>query len=176
MRFTVHETVPFAPERVFTAERDELAAIVPFLSDVEGVTLRSEVTGADGDAVQVHRWLGSPRALPVFVRPMVRPELLMWDQTTRWSAGTLTATWSIVVPAMGDAVEARGTRTYQLQGRGTGCAVVVEGDITFRTAAPGAMGVPPTAAPFVERFVVGLVVPMVGRTTVAVGRYLERKR
>lgn len=171
MRFTVREKVPFAPERVFAAERDELDAIVPFLIDVERVTLRSASTSAEGDPVQVHRWTGAARSLPAFVRPMVRPELLTWEQTTLWSASTLTATWSIAVPAMGDAVEARGTRLYRLD-EARACAVVVDGEITFR-GTPG--GAPPSAAPFVERFVVGLVVPMVGRTTVAVGRYLEQQ-
>lgn len=172
MRFTVRESVPFPPARVFAAERDELDAIVPFLPDVQRVVLRSDERGADGHRTQVHRWTGSAESIPLLLRAVVREDWLQWDQTTRWEEDRLSASWSIAVPALGAAVEARGVRRYEPDG--IVCAVGVDGELTVRaTGVDALVALPPSAVPFVERFAVGLVVPMIGRTTVAVGRYLQ---
>jgi hypothetical protein len=175
MRFASREWLPFSAGRVFAAQRDEVDRIVPYLPDVEQVEQISEARAAGGDLVHVHRWTGSARSLPVLLRPFVRPEFLRWHQTTRWSGGTLVATWSIAVPALGTAIETGGVSRY-IEGASSTCTVEIEGDLSFRPGASGELGhVPASAVPVVERFVVGVVVPMIARTTVAVGRYLREE-
>lgn len=174
MRFALVEALPFSAERVFEAARDDLPRIVPYLSDVDGVELCSDSVDEGGARVQVHRWTGAMRSLPLLIRPFLRPELLRWEQTTRW--GALVAEWTVRVPALGAAVSARGVSRYVAKDA-TSCAVDIEGDVDFRPAEGSPLaGVPASASPTVERAVVGLVVPLIGRTTAAVGRYLDDRR
>lgn len=173
MRFALVEALPFSAERVFAAARDDLPRIAPYLGDVDRVEVCSDAV-EDGARVQVHRWTGAARALPMLLRPFVRPEMLRWEQTTRW--GALVAEWTVRVPALGAAVSARGVSRYVAKDAAS-CAVDIEGDVDFHPAQGTPLaGVPASASPAVERAVVGLVVPLIGRTTAAVGRYLDDRR
>ena len=175
MRFDHAETVPHPLDRVFAAQRDALVEAVRSLEEVERVELRSESRRADGAVEQVHVWTGSPKVLPALVRPMVPAHLLQWRQRTLWDPAHHTGTWVIDVPGLGEAVDARGVNRYAAVPGGTRCTV--EGDFSFRPDRLAELRtVPPAAVPLVERVVVSLVVPLVGKTAAAVSRYLDAAR
>ncbi len=174
MRFDVVEDTRHPREVVFSAHKDRLLEIVPFLEDVEKIELRGRASHADGREEQTHLWYGSPSVVPALVRPMVPPHLLQWLQKTVWSRKTWTAEWTIDVPGLGGTVEASGRNVYVEAGGK--CRIEVSGDFAFRPEKVKELAaVPASVVPMVEKIVVGLIVPLVQRTGVAVSRFLDEE-
>lgn len=173
MRFDVVEQTKHPRPRVFAAHKDRLLDIAPLLGDVERVELRSRTTHADGREEQLHWWTGSPSVLPAIVRPMVPPNLLQWRQRTLWNRVTWTADWEIDVPGLGGSVEASGRNVYlDSDGR---CRIEIGGDFAFRPDRVKELSAVPSAVvPMVEKVVVGLIVPLVQRTGLAVATWLDQ--
>lgn len=172
MRFDVVEDTRHPRAVVFSAHKDRLIEIVPLLEDVDKVELRGRTLHADGREEQVHLWYGSPSVVPALVRPMVPAHLLQWRQKTVWDRRSWTATWEIDVPGLGGTVEASGRNVYvEADGR---CRIEVTGDFAFRPDRVKELAaVPSSVVPMVEKVVVGLIVPLVQRTGVAVSRFLD---
>lgn len=174
MRFDVRDTSRFPRPLVFRAHRDELEAIAKFLPDVQKVEVRGRTRHADGVEEHTSLWTGSPSVLPAMIRPMVPPSLLQWQQVTRWDPVAFVASWQIDVPGLGGAVRATGANRYLEVPEG--CTIEIDGDFAFRPGVvPQLKAVPASAVPLVERVVVGLVVPMIERSGVAVRQYLESR-
>lgn len=175
MRFEVREDTKYARATVFDAHRDHVVDIVPYLPDVEKIELRSSSRHANGREEQVHWWTGSPAALPALLRPLVPPALLQWKQTTLWDPQTCTASWSIEVPGMAEAILAQGVNRY-VEDKGL-CRIEIEGDFEFHPErVPQLSKIPSSAVPMVEKAVVSLIVPMIERTGSAVAKWLDANR
>ena len=169
MQFSHTTRSRFTPQELFRTYRDHLVEIAPLIGSVQRVERRSRSTLADGSVELVHLWYGTAEAVPVFIRPFVQVEMLRWLDYTRWDAHSLTASWRIELPALGEAVRAAGT--YRFEADGDGGRVVAVGDLSLNTA-----GLPPamvSAKPLVEKMVVGLLEPMVEDAGGAVVRWLE---
>jgi hypothetical protein len=174
VRFDVVETVSHPPDLVFRTHRDRLPETAAFLDEVERVECRSTTEHASGVVEQVHLWFGSPRVLPVLLRPFVPAHLLRWRQRTLWDPVARVARWEIDVPGLGTAVESRGTNQYALAPDGRWTRLAIEGELSFRPERLEGLekAVPPGTAPMVEKAAVSLIVPMVQRTGAAVSRVL----
>ncbi len=173
MEFSHLERSSHPRDRVFRAHRDEFEAVVTALDDVRRVDLQSRAEHAGGRLEQVHRWQGSPSALPVLVRPFVSEDLLVWRQTTLWDPATWRAEWSIEVPGLGPAMECRGINAYEEATPGS--TIRVTGSFVFLPQrAAQLQSVPASAVPMVERMVVSLILPLIQRSGKAVSDYLHR--
>jgi hypothetical protein len=177
VRFDVVETVRHPPELVFRTHRDQLPETMALLEEVERVECREQTRHANGETEQVHLWYGSPKVLPVLLRPFVPAHLLQWRQRTWWDPVARVARWEIDVPGLGGAVESRGTNRYEAHD-GAWTRLAVEGELRFRPERLEGLdrAMPPGTAPMVEQVAVGLIVPMVKRTGTAVSRFLAQPR
>jgi hypothetical protein len=181
LRFDLTDTVPHPLALVFAAQRDLLPDAVRSLEEVERVELRSQTKRADGTIEQVHLWTGSPKVLPVLFRAVIPAHLLQWRQRTVWNSEDHTGTWEIEVPGLGRAVAASGVNRYTAVPAGKGVPestrCEVAGEFWFRPdQLDGLQHVPASAIPMVEKVVVSLVVPLVGKTAAAVSRFLTESQ
>lgn len=172
MKFNHRDPTRHPRERVFTTQRDRLLEVVPYLKGVERVSQLSRADLADGVVQIRNEWTGSPSALPLLLRPLVPPQVLVWRDDTHWDPERWQATWSMEVPAMGPAASIVGVSRFEVDGAGS--AVVVEGEFRFfPERLPQAPNMPPQMTPMFEKFVVGLIVPMVRDAGRAVARFLD---
>ncbi|HHO49340.1 MAG TPA: hypothetical protein ENK18_00335 [Deltaproteobacteria bacterium] len=172
MDFAHAESTPHPRPLVFRTHRDELEQVVARIDAVQRVDLRSRTAHAGGRLEQVHRWHGTQAALPVFLRPFVSEELLVWIQRTTWSVHAWRADWEIEVPGLGAALECKGSNVYLEEGRGT--SIEISGSFSFRPErVPELKVVPSSTVPVVERAVVSLIVPLIKQSGAAVAAYLD---
>lgn len=162
MEFSVSDEAPWPRQRVFETHRDGFAVIAPRMDEVDRVALRSRAVGADGVVIQVHEWVGNPAALPRLLRPFVSPQMLRWEDEARWDPHAFTCTWQVHVPALGPVAEIRGQHRY-IETPG-GCRIALDGRFDLHPEQWRGLTLPPGAAPWIERFVVSLIVPLVRRS------------
>lgn len=173
MRFDVREATRYPRAVVFAAHRDRVSDIVAYLPDVEKIEMRSRTVHAGGREEHVQWWTGSTSALPLLLRPVVPPAMLQWKQTTLWDPSDHTARWTIEVPGLGPAVDARGINRY-VEAEPGKCHIEIEGDFDFRPErVPQLAKIPSSAVPMVEKAVVAMILPMIERTGSAVARWLD---
>ena len=171
MQFDVSDEAPFPRPLVFRTHRDAFETIAPRLEAVDRVRLKSESRHASGILEQTHEWWAKPSALPFFLRPIVPAEMLHWFGHTRWDPSAWICRWRIDVPALGPMAEIDGEQTYEE--REPGCRITVRGRFDFHPERVEALTLPPGAVPFVERFVVGLIVPLMQTSSQAVIAHLH---
>ncbi|MBX2800718.1 MAG: DUF2505 domain-containing protein [Myxococcales bacterium] len=175
MDFSHSERTHHPRDLVFRTHRDELEAVVASLDAVGRVELRSRTQHASGQLEQLHRWHGTKATLPVFLRPFVPENLLVWQQTTTWDPTGWRADWEIDVPGLGAAMECRGHNLYVEQGTGT--QIDIAGFFRFMPdRVPEMAAVPSSTVPVVERTVVSLILPLIKQSGAAVASYLDKRR
>ncbi len=171
MKFRSESLIHHPLEAVFSAYRDRLPEVVPYLDDIASVVVASRKE--EGDVVRLHNTWSSSREVPAVAKAFLRPDQLAWDDHAVWRTSDHTCGFSILTRAFGDAVTCTGTNTFSAVAGGT--RVVLEGD--FVVAIYGIPGVPSFLAkrivPEVEKFIVGLIQPNLEKTNAAVGRFLD---
>lgn len=162
MDFTLTEKLPVPREALFPTLRDRVESLPAHMSNVESIQERSRTTLASGVVEREAVWRGAVRAVPEPLRPMVRADMLVWQEHTRWDRDAWTTTWSIQLPILSGVFTARGEDRFleTLEG----CAVRIRGELTVHPdEVPPVPGVPRPLlrlmAPQIERFVVRLLDP-----------------
>lgn len=172
MKFNLTDEIPFEREVVFATHRDKLVELVPYLSNVDDITVRERVE--EGDVVRlVNDWSGSSSDVPAVMKSLVKPEHLTWTDRAVWDRSKWRAEWEITLNALPDAVSARGTTSFIDEDDET--IVRIEGEFVIHPdripAVPGFVA--RAAAAPIERFVVSLLQPNMRRSNQAVQQYLE---
>ncbi len=94
MRINVSDELPLPAEDVFLLIRDRMPELVPFLHDIEGITVTERVE--DGDSVRiVNLWQGSMDKVPKPVMKFAKPELASWNDHAVWTTSDRTARWRL---------------------------------------------------------------------------------
>ncbi len=175
MDFSHVERTTHPRSLVFRTHRDRLPEVIAHLDTVRAVSQRSRTEHAGGIVELSHRWEGTEAALPALIRPFVPPQLLIWHEVALWDRAQWLCEWTIEVPALGPVVTIAGVNRFD-EGP-TGCDVAVQGAFTFHPERiPQLPQLPPAAVPFIERFVVALILPMLRQSGRAVAALLEAER
>jgi hypothetical protein len=172
MKFSLVDEIPHPRALVFATHRDRLVDVVKYMPNVAGVVTESRIE--EGDLVHlVNRWTGASTEIPAPLRPLVKPELLTWVDRATWDQARWKTQWSITLDAVADAISAHGENTFLDEGPDT----VVQMNGEFVVHPERIRGVPSfvarSAAPALERFVVGLLQPNLKRSNAAVRQYLD---
>lgn len=172
MKFTLKDEIAYPREEVFAALRDRTPELVSYLQNVERIEVRerSEV----GGVVELENWwTGSADDVPRVLRGFLKPEMLVWIDRARWDANQWRCEWEITLNALPDAVTARGYNLYGDEGGVT----TIEMNGEFVVHPERIRGIPTfvakTAAPTIEKFVVGLLEPNLRQTNRAMEQYLD---
>jgi len=119
MEIRADATIPFPPERVFTAYRDRLVELAEFLPNIASITVLSREELAGGDVKLVNEWRGSGSDIPKVARPFLSEDKLRWTDHATWHAADFTVDWRSDVHAFPGAVLSSGKNRFVAAGQGT---------------------------------------------------------
>lgn len=136
--------------------RDDMPAIVPYLSDVDEIRV-VERTDEPGGVRLVNTWRASTSAAPAAVQRFVTPDLVTWNDHAFWPEGASRAEWRLEPRVGGRLFECTGT-TSVLPGAREG---------TTRLEIRGALRIYPERVPGVPRLLAGTLRPRVEAFIVA---------
>lgn len=109
--------IPFPPAEVFTAYRDEMAQLLPYLPNVRSVVVKSRKEV--GSVVEiVNEWAGGGE-VPAAVRAVLSESLLSWTDFASWNATGLWCDWRIETRAFPEALRCQGRNAFVEDGAGT---------------------------------------------------------
>ncbi len=162
--------LPHAVPLVWTAVRDRLPELVPYMSDVAAIVTDSRVEPAPGIVRLVNRWTAST-PIPQALAGVIRPDMLGWTDYAEWLETRRTCRWRIEPLFLTDRVRCEGVATYDSAMAGRGTRVTFEG--TLAIAAGGGFLARPIAGA-IEGFLTGLVPRNAVTLYRAVGSFLTR--
>jgi hypothetical protein len=164
--------IPFPRERVFTVYRDDILKVVPYMTNVQSIEVRSRKD--DGPVVEfVNEWRGGGE-LPAALRAFLSEAMLSWTDYARWNQAELTCDWRIQTHALTEAVRCVGQNRFvedapgktRLEIRGT-----FEIDATKIRGVPGFMA--KTIGRAAEDFMVSKIQSNLVETARSLTKYLE---
>jgi hypothetical protein len=175
MRIEADAVVPFPRQRVFLANRDEMAQVARYLPNVRRIDVeqREEVSGV----VRLRNvWHGGGE-IPASLRAIVSESMLRWTDHATWIASDYCCEWRIETHAFTEAVRCAGTTRFVEIGPSR-TRMEVRGDVAIDL--DRVRGVPSflagSLAGTVERFLVRQITPNLTVMADALTRHLERQR
>jgi hypothetical protein len=174
MDLSADARIPFPRETVFAAYRDDVVKLVPFLTNVQAIVVKSRID--EGPVVKfVNEWRGGGE-IPAAIRTFLSESMLSWTDHATWNAQSLSCDWRIETHALSDAVRAVGHNRFLDDGAGR---TLLEIRGSFDVDAKKIRGVPRflagTVGRTVEQFMVGRIQSNLVETAKGLTKYLEAK-
>ncbi len=162
---------------VWTTIRDRLPEVIPFIEDMESVTVQSREEAADGTVRLVNIWKAKPK-LPAIVTSYIKPEMLAWTDRAEYRVKTLECSWRTEPHFFTERIKCSGVTRYEPAMGGRGTRVTFEGDLEL--SLNNLPGVPAifegTLARGVETFVTALIPKNFRNLIEAVGHLLDGQK
>ena len=90
--------IPFPREIVFAVYRDDIVKVVPYMTNVQSIEVRSRKD--DGPNVTfVNEWKGGGE-IPAAARAVLSEAMLSWTDYATWNSDALTCDWRIETHAL----------------------------------------------------------------------------
>jgi hypothetical protein len=107
--------VPFPRDVVFAAYRDDMVKLLPYLSNVRGIEIKSRKENAPVVEI-VNQWHGGGE-IPAAVRVILSESMLTWTDYATWDATALACDWRTET-ALGQCMRASGRNVFFDDGDG----------------------------------------------------------
>lgn len=163
--------LPFPRSLVYTTYRDKLVELVPFLSNVRQIEVKSR-REEEGLIHLVNVWHGGGE-IPAVARAILSEAMLSWTDYATWNDTEFTTDWRIETHAFTEAVYCAGKNRFLEEGNGT--RIDCLGELAIN---PSKTGVPSffagTVAQTVEDFLSKKIEPNLLQVSEGVRHYLER--
>jgi hypothetical protein len=163
--------LPFPRSLVYATYRDKLVDLVPFLSNVRQVEVKSRQEKA-GLLYLVNIWHGGGE-IPALARAILSEAMLSWTDHATWNDAKFTTDWRIETHAFTEAVHCAGRNCFVEEGNGT--RIDCLGELAID---PNKTGVPwfvsGKVAQTVEDFLSKKIEPNLLQVSEGVRHYLER--
>jgi hypothetical protein len=166
--------LPFARPVVFTAYRDRLLDLLPFLPNVRRIELGSSVR--EGSVTErINVWHGGGE-IPAVARAVISEAMLSWTDRARWDEDAFVCDFRVETHAFTEAVCCEGRHTFVEDGAGTRIETrgVLAIDATKVKAVPRLFA--SRVGHLVEEFLAAKIEPNLIEVTRGLGRYLQAKR
>jgi len=106
--------IPYSRDVVFTAYRDDIVKLVPYVPNVRDIQTKSRKE--EGRYVDiVNEWSGGGE-IPTAVRAFVSESMLSWTDYARWDADACACDWRIETHAFTKAVQCAGRNSFLAEG------------------------------------------------------------
>jgi hypothetical protein len=124
------------PQRVWTALRDELPAVVRLMEGIDEVRRLERTTAEDGALHTVHEWRAAA-AVSAALAQHIDAGALSWIERARWDGRLLESRWTVESRILGRGLVGSGATRVEgaMGGRGTRLRFEVSTSL-----APGALG------------------------------------
>ena len=108
--------IPFPRGVVFAAYRDDIVKLLPYLSNVRDIAIKSR---ADAGAIvdMVNEWRGGGD-IPAAIRVVLSESMLSWTDYAKWDAGAFACDWRTET-GLGQTMRASGRNVFLDDGSGT---------------------------------------------------------
>jgi hypothetical protein len=174
MELRADATIPFPREIVFSAYRDELLKLLPYLPNVRSIDVTSRKE--DGAVVEfVNVWHGGGD-IPAAIRAVLSESVLEWTDYATWRADRLVCEWRTETHAFTEAVSCRGANRF-IDAGADKTTIEIRGSLEID--AKKIRGVPSFLAGkigrAVEEFLVGKIQSNLVETTKGLSNYLEER-
>jgi hypothetical protein len=117
--------IPFPRSLVYLTYRDKLIELVPYLTNVQSVEVKSR-RQEDERIHCVNFWHGGGR-IPLVVRSVLGEAMLSWTEYDTWDESNFTLLWRIETHAFTEAVFGAG-KNYFLENNGN-CIIETRGEL-----------------------------------------------
>jgi hypothetical protein len=116
MELRADARIPFPRNLVFAAYRDDMAKLLPYLSNVRAIEIKSR---KDSGAVVeiVNQWRGGGD-IPAAVRVVLSESMLAWTDYAKWDADAMACEWRTETPALAQSMESSGRNVFLDDGSG----------------------------------------------------------
>jgi hypothetical protein len=102
--------IPFPPKVVFTAYRDHMVDLLPYLPNVRRIDVTSR--HEEGTIVQlVNEWHGGGE-IPAALRAVIGDSMLSWTDHATWDSDALRCDWRTETRAFADALRCAGQNAF----------------------------------------------------------------
>ncbi len=169
--------VKYPRDLVWSTIQDRLSEVVPFMDDIEKVTVVERHQQPDGIVRLVNVWRASP-SIPPLLSTVITPEMLAWTDRAEWRPQTYQCHWRIEPHFYPERTQCSGTTRYESAIGGRGTRLTFEGqldvDITNLARVPFMLG--ETLSRGVESFVTTLVPKNFRKLTNALSAFLGDQR
>jgi hypothetical protein len=159
---------------VWITIRDRLPEVIPFIEDIESVTVQSREEGTDGTVKLVNIWKANPK-LPAIVTKFLKPDMLAWTDRAEYRVKKLECAWRTEPHFFTERIKCSGVTRYEPAMGGRGTRVTFDGDLEL--SLHNLPGVPAifegTLARGVETFVTALIPKNFRNLIAAVGHLLD---
>jgi hypothetical protein len=167
--------VPFAPEVVFAACRDEMPKLQPYLPSIRSIEVSSR--RENGSVVaNVIEWRAGAD-IPRLLRALLSESIISWTDHATWNADTLICDWRTEMHAFTDAIRCGARDRFLPDGRG-GTVLEIRG--ALEVDGNKLKGVPAFLAGQVgrsmEAFLVGKIQADLVKTGQGLAKYLGESR
>ncbi len=116
MELRADSGLPFPRELVFTTYRDDLLKLLPYLSNVRSIEVKSRKE--NGSVVEmVNDWAGGGD-IPAAVRAVLSESMLSWTDHASWNKEAMWCDWRIETRAFTEAVHCAGRNSFADDGAG----------------------------------------------------------
>lgn len=162
MEFNLSSKVSHPADRILDLMLHRMEEIVPFLPNVESITLRERTELADGRIRIIRHWQGAASNVPAALRPFISPEMLGWTDTALWSPSAYKVDWEMST-TLSAFYECSGTNYFEPYPKLEESATRVRVTGKLMIYPDKLPGIPSflgsRLAPQVEKFVVALLTP-----------------
>ncbi|HEX9372345.1 MAG TPA: hypothetical protein VF897_15125 [Roseiflexaceae bacterium] len=120
--------VKYPLELVWPTIRDRLPELVPFLDDIESITVLERAEDADGVVRLVNLWKANPR-LPAPLASAIPPAALTWIDRAEWRPRSHECHWRIELQCLPERAQYAGLTSYVAAIGGRGTRITFEGQL-----------------------------------------------
>jgi len=176
MDFECVDEVGYPLDDVYRLIRDDMTAIVPYLSDVEEIKVLERKEEPNGLRL-TNLWRGSVSAAPRVVQSFITQDLVTWNDHAFWPNDRKVAEWRLEPRVGGKLFDCSGT-TAVIPGLREGtCKLQIRGRLNvYPERLPGVPRLlAGTLRGKIEGFVVGMIVPNLQTLARGVQGYFDDK-
>lgn len=176
MKINFNFEFPFTALEVFKAYRDGGEDYAKFIPNVTGIKIleRTKI-GKDKTSVK-SLWNGSG-SIPLIVRPILKPDMVCWEEDDIWNESSLSGLWEIKPVHFTQYVTCKGLWTFEDDGKDK-CSAHCEG--IFKVWIDHFPRVPDAishkAGPIIEKIVGGYLEPNMLSSVKGIKKMLDEKR
>lgn len=175
-KIAITDTVAFDQTTVYETFRDHLVDLLPYLPDIQSITVTSSERPNAHTLKVVNLWKAAAKEIPTAAKAFIKPEMLQWTDYATWNDQTQSCDWNMEVGFLKDAVRCSGTTRYVAKGEKQ-TEITITGNLELD--ASKIPGIPRLLAgsvgDAVEKFVVKLITPNLTQVNRGLEKYLAQR-
>ena len=152
--------VKYPHDLVWKTIRDRLPELVPWLDNVDKVTVEERSEQDNGDIKLTNLWQAKVK-IPPGLKSVINPEMLSWIDKAEWNESSKQCHWQIEPNFFHERITCSGTASYEPAMGGRGTKITFEGDI--KIDAHQFHGVPAALESTIESGIESMVTSLIPR-------------